>query len=100
MFHFGHRWEYWFDRQYATVNFHSWHCENLAIAKELAGLCSMKGRTTWKEIADKVIKCANEKLGLTFDNLVAVCIYGTPSFFIHTTCPFQNSGLIRVTMNN
>jgi hypothetical protein len=40
--------------------------ENLAITDELAGLCSVKGQTTGKEIADEVIKCVTEKLGLTF----------------------------------
>jgi hypothetical protein len=50
--------------------------ENFAVT---AGLCSMKGHTTGKEIADDVIKCVTEKLGLTFDNLVAVCTDGTPS---------------------
>jgi hypothetical protein len=52
--------------------------ENFAIIEELAGLCSMKGRTTGKEIADEVIKCVTVKIGLTFDNLVAVCTTGAP----------------------
>jgi hypothetical protein len=39
----------------------------------------MKGRTTGKEIADEVIKCVTEKLGLTFDNLVAVYTDGASS---------------------
>jgi hypothetical protein len=55
--------------------------ENFAITEELAGLCSMKGRTTGKETADEVIKCVTEKLGLTFGNLVAVCTDDTPSIF-------------------
>jgi regulator of replication initiation timing len=47
--------------------------ENFAVTEELAGLCSMKGCTTEKEVADEVIKCVTETLGLTFDNLVAIC---------------------------
>jgi hypothetical protein len=35
--------------------------ENFAVTEELAGLCSMKGRTTGKEIAVEVIKCVTEK---------------------------------------
>jgi hypothetical protein len=53
--------------------------ENFAISEELAGLCSVKGRTTGEEIADEVIKCVIEKSGLTFNNLVAVCTDGAPS---------------------
>jgi hypothetical protein len=37
-----------------------------------------EGRTTGKEIADEVIRCVTEKLGLAFDNLVAVCTGGAP----------------------
>jgi hypothetical protein len=47
--------------------------ENSAITEELAGLCSMKGCTIEKEVADEVIKCMTKKLGLTFDNLMAIC---------------------------
>jgi hypothetical protein len=53
--------------------------ENFAITEELAGLCSTKGSTTKKEIANEVIKCVTEKLGLTFDNAVVLCIDGAPS---------------------
>jgi hypothetical protein len=53
--------------------------ENFADTEELAGFCSMKGRTTGNEIADEVIKCVTEKLCLTFHNLVAVCTDGAPS---------------------
>jgi hypothetical protein len=53
--------------------------KNFAITEELAGLYSMKGHTSRKETADEVIKCVTEKLGLTFNNLVAVCIDGAPS---------------------
>jgi hypothetical protein len=48
--------------------------ENFAVTEELAGLCSMKGHTTRKEIADEVIKCVTEKLGLTFNKLRG-CLY-------------------------
>jgi hypothetical protein len=57
-----------------------------AVTEELAGLCSMKGRTTEKGTADEVIKCVTEKLGLTFDNLVAVCTDGAPSVRGSDTC--------------
>lgn len=53
--------------------------ENFIATEEVIGLCSMVGRVTEKETAYKVIKCVTEKLGLTFDNLMAVCTDGAPS---------------------
>jgi hypothetical protein len=48
--------------------------ENFPVTEELAGLCSMTGCTT-----GKVIKNVTEKLGLAFNNLMAVCTDGPPS---------------------
>lgn len=52
---------------------------NFEITEEMAGLCSMKGRTTGMEIAKEVKLCLTEKLGITFKNLVAICTDGAPS---------------------
>jgi hypothetical protein len=52
---------------------------NSAITMEQVGLCSMTGHTTRKETADEVIKSVTEKLGLTFDKLVAICTDCIPS---------------------
>uniref|UniRef100_A0A4X2KNG3 SPIN-DOC-like zinc-finger domain-containing protein n=1 Tax=Vombatus ursinus TaxID=29139 RepID=A0A4X2KNG3_VOMUR len=53
--------------------------ENFEVTEELAGLYSMLGQTTGKEIANQVNKCVTEKLGITFENLVAICTDGAPS---------------------
>ncbi|KAG6926376.1 GTF2I repeat domain containing 2 [Chelydra serpentina] len=53
--------------------------KNFEITEELAGMCSMTGRTTGKEISSEVIKCMNDKLGLDFTNLVAICTDGAPA---------------------
>uniref|UniRef100_A0A8C0GSN7 SPIN-DOC-like zinc-finger domain-containing protein n=1 Tax=Chelonoidis abingdonii TaxID=106734 RepID=A0A8C0GSN7_CHEAB len=53
--------------------------KNFEITEELVGMCSMMGRTTGKEISSEVIKCMNDKLGLDFTNLVAVCTDSAPA---------------------
>uniref|UniRef100_A0A674I7K9 SPIN-DOC-like zinc-finger domain-containing protein n=1 Tax=Terrapene triunguis TaxID=2587831 RepID=A0A674I7K9_9SAUR len=53
--------------------------KNFEITEELAGMCSMTGRTTGKEISSEVIKCTNDKSGLDFTNLVAICTDGAPA---------------------
>ncbi|XP_075443375.1 general transcription factor II-I repeat domain-containing protein 2-like [Ascaphus truei] len=52
---------------------------NFDITEELAGMCSMTGRTTGKEISTEVIKCMNDKLGIGYENLVAICTDGAPT---------------------
>jgi galactitol-specific phosphotransferase system IIB component len=39
---------------------------NFEITEELAGMLSMTGRTTGKDISSEVIKCVNDKLGFDF----------------------------------
>jgi hypothetical protein len=53
--------------------------DNFEITEELAGMCSMHGRTTGKDIADEVKRCVTEKLETTFQNLVAICTDGAPA---------------------
>uniref|UniRef100_A0A8C3SKW3 SPIN-DOC-like zinc-finger domain-containing protein n=1 Tax=Chelydra serpentina TaxID=8475 RepID=A0A8C3SKW3_CHESE len=53
--------------------------KNFEITEELAGMCSMTGRTTGKEISSEVIKCMNDKSGLDFTNLVAIRTDGAPA---------------------
>jgi hypothetical protein len=43
------------------------------MTEELAGMLSMTGGTTGKEISSEVIKCVNDSLGFDFTNLVAIC---------------------------
>uniref|UniRef100_A0A674K1K9 SPIN-DOC-like zinc-finger domain-containing protein n=1 Tax=Terrapene triunguis TaxID=2587831 RepID=A0A674K1K9_9SAUR len=53
--------------------------KNFEITEELVGMCSMMGRTTGKDISSEVIKCMNDKLGVDFTNLVAICTDGAPA---------------------
>ncbi|CAM5151831.1 unnamed protein product [Natator depressus] len=53
--------------------------KNFEITEELSGMCSMTGRTTRKEISSEVIKYMNDKSGLDFTNLVAICTDGAPA---------------------
>lgn len=53
--------------------------EKFEVMEELAGLCSMQGRTTGKEIAENVKICITENLHLCFKNLVSICTDGAPS---------------------
>jgi hypothetical protein len=46
------------------------------MTEELAGMLSMTGGTTGKEISSEVIKCVNDNLGFDFTNLVAICTDG------------------------
>jgi hypothetical protein len=39
----------------------------------------MKGRATGKEISSEVIKCVDDKLGIGFAKLVAICTDGAPA---------------------
>jgi hypothetical protein len=50
--------------------------KNFEITEELAGMLSMTGRTTGKEITSEVIKCVNDNLGFDFTNFVASCADG------------------------
>jgi hypothetical protein len=52
---------------------------NFEITEELVGMCSMTGRATGKEIFGEVIKCLDDKLGIGFADLVAVCTDGAPA---------------------
>ncbi|MEE6463219.1 hypothetical protein FKM82_005821 [Ascaphus truei] len=52
---------------------------NFEITEELVGMCSMTGRTTGEGISTEVIKCVNDKLGIGFANLVAICTDGAPA---------------------
>jgi hypothetical protein len=52
---------------------------NFEITEELVGMCSMTGRATGKEISSEVIKCVDDKLGIGFANLVAICTDGAPA---------------------
>ncbi|KAH1164856.1 hypothetical protein KIL84_023527 [Mauremys mutica] len=52
---------------------------NFEITEELVGMCSMTGRTTRKEISSEVIKSMNDKSGLDFTSLVAICTEGAPA---------------------
>ncbi|XP_075455203.1 general transcription factor II-I repeat domain-containing protein 2-like [Ascaphus truei] len=52
---------------------------NFEITEELVGMCSLTGRTTGKEISTEVIKCMNDKLGIGYENLVAICTDGAPA---------------------
>uniref|UniRef100_K7FWM9 SPIN-DOC-like zinc-finger domain-containing protein n=1 Tax=Pelodiscus sinensis TaxID=13735 RepID=K7FWM9_PELSI len=53
--------------------------KNFEMTEELAGMCSMTGRTTGKEISSEVVKCVNDKSGLDFTKLVAICTDGVPA---------------------
>uniref|UniRef100_A0A8C0H5C3 SPIN-DOC-like zinc-finger domain-containing protein n=1 Tax=Chelonoidis abingdonii TaxID=106734 RepID=A0A8C0H5C3_CHEAB len=53
--------------------------KNFEITEEFVGMCSMTGRTTRKETSREVIRCVNDKSGLDFTNLVAICIDGAPA---------------------
>jgi hypothetical protein len=59
--------EYWFERYCSALIFIRGVDENFKIQEELAGLCSMVGHTTRKEIVNGV-----NKFGLHFKNLVAI----------------------------
>jgi hypothetical protein len=52
---------------------------NTEITEELVGMCSMTGRASGKEISSEVIKCVDDKLGIGFANLVAICTDGAPA---------------------
>jgi hypothetical protein len=52
---------------------------NFEITEVLVGMCSMTGRATGKEISNEVIKCVDDKLGIGFANLVAICTDGVPA---------------------
>ena len=53
--------------------------KNFNINEELAGMQSMKGRTTGKDICTELINCVNNKLAYSFTNLVAICTDGAPA---------------------
>ena len=53
--------------------------KNFNITEELAGMQSMKGRTTGKDICTELINCVNNKLAYSFTNLVAICTDGAPA---------------------
>ena len=49
------------------------------ISEELDALQLMKGRTTEKDICNKLINCVNKKLAYSLENLVAICTDGAPA---------------------
>ncbi|KAH1187912.1 hypothetical protein KIL84_009437 [Mauremys mutica] len=52
--------------------------KNFEITEEPAGMCFMTGRITGKEISREMIKGMNDKSGLDFTSLVAICTNGAP----------------------
>ena len=53
--------------------------EDFEVIEDIAGLCSMKGRTTGSEIANQVQNCIINRLKLSFENLISICTDGAPA---------------------
>ena len=52
---------------------------NVPVSQELAGMQSMQGRTTEKDICSAIIDCVTKKLSSDFKNLVGLCFDGAPA---------------------
>ena len=53
--------------------------DNFNASEELAGMQSMQGRTTGKDICSALIDCVTKKLSSDFLNLVGLCTDGAPA---------------------
>ena len=53
--------------------------DNFNVSEELAGMQSMQGRTTGKDICSAIIDCVTKKLSSDFKNLVGLCTDGAPA---------------------
>ncbi|XP_039256406.2 general transcription factor II-I repeat domain-containing protein 2A-like [Styela clava] len=53
--------------------------DNFDAFEELAGMQSMQGRTTGKDICSAIIDCVTKKLSSDFKKLVGLCTDGAPA---------------------
>lgn len=53
--------------------------DNFDASEELAGMQSMQGRTTGKDICSAIIDCVTKKLSSDFKKLVGLCTDGAPA---------------------
>ena len=53
--------------------------DNFNVSEELAGMQSLQGRTTGKDICSAIIDCVAKKLSSDFKNLVGLCTDRAPA---------------------
>ncbi|XP_076820963.1 general transcription factor II-I repeat domain-containing protein 2-like [Clavelina lepadiformis] len=53
--------------------------DNFNVSENLAGMQSMKGRTTGKHICGEIVDCITTKLSVDFKKLVGMCTDGAPA---------------------
>ena len=56
--------------------------DNLNAFEEIAGVQSVEGRKTGKDICSEIADCVTTKLHIDFKNLVEVCTDGAPAMCI------------------